>query len=56
MERKQRKSLNPEKISTINRLMLANQSAKFIAETLDISISTVTKVIQKIYNCQESGL
>ena len=43
MERKQRKSLNPEKISTINRLMLTNQSTKFIAETLDTSTSTMIK-------------
>ena len=35
---------------------MTNQSTKFIATILDISISTVTKVIQKIYNCEKNGL
>jgi len=54
--RKQRIPLNLEKVCTIQRLKQANQSTRFIAKTLNLSIPTITKVVQKIHICEEAGL
>jgi len=37
-------------------MKLSNQSTKFISESLNLSISVVIKILQKIHNCEESGI
>jgi len=54
--RKQRTIVNLENINTIKRLKAAKHSTKFISETLNLSYSTVTKIIQKICNCEENEI
>ena len=55
-KRKQRTAVSIEYITTINRMKLSNQSTKFISETLNPSISVVTKILQKVHNLEKSGI
>jgi len=54
--RKQRVFITTEKIKTIKRLQMSNQSTRFIAETVDISISAVNTILRKIHTCECNGL
>jgi len=53
--KKSRTPINMEKIITIRRLKQSGQKTKFIAETLDLSISAVNKILKKIYDCEEAN-